>query len=183
MVPYGGLDELATRLCVTPHHWGHAMYTIHLGEVTIPVRNPHWLKRMKGRERMVFTWPDGGQCTVTGPNPPSGAIDVISPRGRVWSGLPVDPRIQKKTAQPATFLWHLEDQVIVCEAGRLCCRTFFPVSLMLTLREWDGRRLASWFVRRPRQGCLREGIHEDMKAVVLGMILSSMYDFCPTPSD
>ncbi len=157
--------------------WGRAQYTIHLGNSTIPVRNPPLLRQLKDRERMVFTWADGGDCTITGPNPPVGAIDIISPLGRVWSGQPVDP--QWKLSRPTIFLWHLENHIVACEARRVCCRRLCPVALVLTLK-WDRSRLATWFVHRPLQGSLRKDLPEDMKPVVIGMILSTIYDFCPS---
>ena len=163
--------------------WGHANYEIHLGDLIIPVHNPSLLRQLRGRERIVFTWPDSGECTVTGPNPPSGAIEIISPAGEVWSGLPVDPRLREKRARPAIFVWQMEDQTIACEISRSCCRRLFPIALALTLRQGDGSRLATWFAYRPRRGSLREDVPEHMKAVVLGMVLSTMYDFGPSTSD
>jgi hypothetical protein len=163
--------------------WGRANYNIHLGALTIPVHNPPLLRQLRGRERIVFTWPDSGECTVAGPNPPNDAIEIVSPAGMVWSGFPVDPRLREKLARPEIFSWHREGQLITCEVSRLCCRRVFPISLVLTLRNRDGSRLATWFVYRPRQGSMREDLPEDMKAVVLGMVLSTMYDFGPSTSD
>ena len=165
------------RFEVRRTRWSRAIYTIHLGEVTIPVRNPSLSRQWKGRERMVFVWPDGGECVVRGPSPTVHAIEIVSPAGSIWSGMPVDPRLRKKLKRPEVFLWNKEDRVIACEAGRLRCRAFFPTPLMLTLRESDGQRLATWFVGRIRRGILREDLPDDMKPVVLGMVLASMYDW------
>ncbi len=170
----GGLDEVATRLQIVPHHWKSAIYTVYLGETAVSVRNPAILDQVAHRKRMVFTWPDGSEYSVVGPSPPDGAIEIISPFGITWSGLPVDARLRRKLARPAVFFWFMQGQVITCEAGRLCCRAFPRV---LTLREWDGRRLATWFVSRTRCGVFRGDLREDMKPVILGMILSSMYEF------
>ena len=165
------------RFEIRQTRWGRATYTIHLGEVVIPVRNVSSSKQSPARERMVFAWPDGGECTVRGPNPPVSAIEIVSPEGRIWSGMPVDPQLRKKLERPEVFLWNREDRVITCEAGRLRCRAFFPTPLMLTLRECDGKRLATWFRRPIQRGILQKDLSEDVKPVVLAMVLSSMYNW------
>ena len=136
---------------------------------------------------MVFTWPGGGEYTVTGPNPPHGAIKIISPEGRLWPeegriwwGLPVvNRRVREDMGRQTIFLWHMEDQIMTCDVVRVFCRAF-SVESTLTLREGNGRRLATWFVNREHVGILREDLREDMKPVAFAMILSSIYKFCPS---
>ena len=65
---------------------------------------------------------------------------------------------------------------MTCYVVRVFCRAF-PVASTLTLREGDGRRVATWFVNREWRGVLREDLREDMKPVAFGMILSSIYKF------
>jgi hypothetical protein len=174
-------DKLATRFRVVYSGWGHAM-EIHLREVMIDVRTPPFWGQSNDREEMVFTWLDGGEYKITGPNPPVGAVHIISPERSVWSGLPVqDPRMQKKLERPVVFLWQKEDQILTTEVARVCCR-MFPATLALTLRDPDGRRLATWFNLR-RSGVLRDDLSEDMEPIVLAMVLSSLYDFGPNTSD
>jgi hypothetical protein len=172
---------LATRFRVVIPNWGHAT-EIRLREVTIAVRNPPFWGQWNDREVMAFTWLDGGEYTITGPNPPVGAVNIISPGESAWSGLPVqDPRMQEKSGRPVVFLWQKEDQILTTEVARVCCR-MFPATLALTLRDPAGRRLATWFNLR-RSGVLRDDLGEDMEPIVLAMVLSSLYDFGPNTGD
>jgi hypothetical protein len=113
---HGGQDGLATRFHIVQTRWTSSLYEIHLGETIIPIRNPPIARQLKSRERMAFTWPDGDQYTVTGPNPPHGAIEIVPPEARIWSGLPVvSPRLRDELGRPAISFWRTEDRIMTCD--------------------------------------------------------------------
>jgi hypothetical protein len=127
---------------------------------------------------MKFTWLDGGDYTISGLHPPVGAIHIHSPDGSTWSGLPVlNAPLHKEPHRSVTFLWNREDQTIANEVTYLCHSRIFPITRTQTLRDRQGRRLATWFDLRRRAGTLRDNMPEEMKPIILAMVLSSLYGF------
>src|SRR5262245_66365741 len=106
---------MATRFKIVRRNWRRPLFTIHFADVAIPVHIPALSRQVKDRERMVFTWPGGGEYIITGPHWP-GCVNIISPDGRLWSGLQVfQQHLREKREPAAAFLWQMEDQTITCD--------------------------------------------------------------------
>lgn len=173
----GETEALTTRFRII-RPWGRALYQIRWQEsdAVVSVYNPPLRKQLTHHERMVFRWPDGREYTVVGPNWPDGRLDIVSEEGWICSGQPLGPRRQSLVkGVRSLFEWDCGGQIIVVEGRRLCCRTF---PRKLTLRGRGGKRIASWFPRGGGcEGVLHGDLRENVLPVILGMILSGLYDF------
>jgi hypothetical protein len=154
-----------------------AQYQIRLQETVISVKNAPSKKLFQDHKEMVFTWWNGREYTVLAPLWPLTQVQVKSGEKSLCSGHPIQLKFLqtlRRSVHPV-FEWVLDGQAVVCEGGRLCFKSF-PRSL--TLRKFGGKRFASWLIRRGGcEGVLRGDLPDDLKPVILGMVLSGMPGF------
>lgn len=158
---------------------GSAVYQLRFQESIVSVRYPPVQRQRTFREKLAWTWPDGREYSLVVPYGGNAPLaHIYSGESRFCSGRGICDT-QQQVLMPGNTVpiveWNLNDRVVTCEGGAICCRTF---PRTWTLRQDDGKRLVFWRARcGGYEGVWSESLSEDTVPIIAGIVLAQIHDW------
>ena len=124
------------------------VYKLRSEDVEITFRYPPARQQDGFEERLLWTWPAGGEYSLVVPlKSRTSAAYIGVDDNRICAGRGVEPSLRRALDQEKTVPiveWAFEDQLtVICEGGALCCKR---IPRTWALRHPTGR-LAFWLAR------------------------------------
>jgi len=140
------------------------------------------VRKFRDKRALAWTWIDGTEYAWLRPDGRKGAwLHLVSDGRTLCSGEILVARKHKNRGKRVITCsqWEIGGQTLVLQGSHICCGSF---PTMLTLREADEKRLACWVSGRV-EGILRQGMHQELVPVILGIVLTTVHNFWGTSGD